>query len=733
MNKKLNFDVKFIEIAAVFFCGVFLGCLPLFFYHGFYFLDDMQHQYMPVFYNIGRSLRSGELPLISLNNWYGGNFLGESQYALFNPVSLFIYFILPSFASIAQGAAFMACFYYGILCSGFYFLCRSYGITRPAALIAAIAITTNNFIAYWYAGVWIPIFIGLAWSVWGWAFLRRSEQSRWDFILAIFFAYLTLSLGYPLIDLFFGFVVFLILFEKWIEKNYEGLLSTAIIGLIGVLISTASIFPLASLKDLTSRSSQTFNYEALVPNLHDVLTLSFPIFYGFMTGLSRPYQLFHTPLFYCAWFIIPMLPFLAWRKFRLERSTVGTLIAGAGILLLATQGPESLYSIRWPVRLIPFFHLFVLLLFFKLFDPENFKTNNRHAYISSFFLLALTVIMAWQKEPEHFAWFIVLVLLISWVISLVIARKSAYGLYAILALSSLFFFIDTRILINKDPMFSGGWGMPSHQGAHPLTNITPSAYTFYLGNAGDALDTPRLNEFQTGNMPLEFGSPNINGYSPVGHKYLQKVFCFTGFGETCPSAAGALFSSPPLPDDLLTQNEYPEVDAPLVDLMRVNRIIAMKGDHLSALMPYVQNWHLEFDGKYTQRFVRHLPNDHLSGTVSWVSPGVSLLESGGVHARREEINLKHSGDRDVIIFARLWWPGYKASYNDIDVPVVSYKGILVAVRLPAQPRNGTLVLSYRPPYMILSFVMAFLGCGLAIGWLAIGMNVSRRWLGRSTG
>ncbi len=70
--------------------GVHLYIEPRFFYW-----DDVQHTFAPVFYAIGERLREGDWPATTLLLWQGGFLVGEGLYQLFNPISLGIFAILP--------------------------------------------------------------------------------------------------------------------------------------------------------------------------------------------------------------------------------------------------------------------------------------------------------------------------------------------------------------------------------------------------------------------------------------------------------------------------------------------------------------------------------------------------------------------------------------------------------------------------------------------------------------
>jgi hypothetical protein len=136
-----------IEVVACFAMGSAMGLIPWLFRHRFYLHDDMQHQHMPIFVHIGRLLRAGEAPILSLATFTAVICSANTSFAVLNPFSLLLYSVLPSIRSLETGALFLACAYYGVLASGMYVLARAYRVGTPGAVVAAIVIVTNNLIS----------------------------------------------------------------------------------------------------------------------------------------------------------------------------------------------------------------------------------------------------------------------------------------------------------------------------------------------------------------------------------------------------------------------------------------------------------------------------------------------------------------------------------------------------------------------------------------------------------
>jgi hypothetical protein len=252
------------------------------------------------------------------------------------------------------------------------------------------------------------------------------------------------------------------------------------------------------------------------------------------------------------------------------------------------------------------------------------------------------------------------------------------------------------------------WGLPERVEANLPPVVVPGRIHHVFGWLGHPADVGRLGEFRTGMMPRVQEAAVINGYTPIGHRAGSDFLCMNMFGETCPEGIPRLFA------------RDPATGARYLDLLRVNRLIAMKGPHLDQLRAVLdRTWRLEFLGRRTERYVRELPNAGLPGTVAWFSPGASAQGVGQAHATREQVRIAASADRPTrVVFARLWWPGYQAEFNGQTLPVRTHSGFLAAVDIPAAAGTGVLTLRYRPPYLGVGLASAAAGLALIAAVLA---------------
>ena len=70
--------------------------IPLFFFHRFYFLDDTQRGAIGQWYEVGKLVMQGQLPIFNVAAQGSGNYLAEGQWSTFSPlvwlISIIVYY-----------------------------------------------------------------------------------------------------------------------------------------------------------------------------------------------------------------------------------------------------------------------------------------------------------------------------------------------------------------------------------------------------------------------------------------------------------------------------------------------------------------------------------------------------------------------------------------------------------------------------------------------------------------
>jgi hypothetical protein len=155
--------VQALAVAAI---AAAAAALPLLVNGYFYYADDNQTYFTPMFGEIARLLEAGEFPLSTDRVWYGGAILAEYQYGVFNPVCLLLLLIAHRFGDLAQAAAFYAIAHYAIFAAGSYVLGLALGFPRRAALTGACLAISSTWLLYWGAGNWIPALVSISYVPW---------------------------------------------------------------------------------------------------------------------------------------------------------------------------------------------------------------------------------------------------------------------------------------------------------------------------------------------------------------------------------------------------------------------------------------------------------------------------------------------------------------------------------------------------------------------------------------
>src|SRR3712207_628098 len=210
----------------------------------------------------------------------------------------------------------------------------------------------------------------------------------------------------------------------------------------------------------------------------------------------------------------------------------------------------------------------------------------------------------------------------------------------------------------------GDWGFP-----HDLTTVEALGqrdYTLWFGSyppleAPDELPSPADDvadyyaEYHPSSMGLLLGERQVNGYSPLGHRYLREHLPIDdqgNFGDT----GAELFAA-----------VDPTTGLTWLELLRVDQVITQLGPRDVLLQAELDNsWRRVAEGHHTATY-RRAPYE-LPGLVSYAAPGVEVgpQETCRLQNSRECVTVTGNGPGPGpgrIVFARLWFPGYSATLD----------------------------------------------------------------------
>lgn len=690
-----NFEIIHIIVAGL--LGGVLALIPLLRSIAVYYRDDMQAQYMPMFYAIGSTLvNDHSLPFLTTQTWFGGNIIGEFQYAIFNPIELGLYCFLPFIGSLTRGAAFLAVVHSAIFASGSFFLARNMGVFRGYAYVAAIAIVTNNFIYCWFSTSWFPDFTSLTYMMWALAFALNAFRSRWYFIATVLATFLTITAGFPQTVVMTGLFIFIysgVGLFKYKDKLY---LLPLWAYLLGIIVSALSFLPLIGMLATGTRDNGIYNNGFLVPALSDLLFVSNPIHPSRMltyAGYSATLQ----SIFYVAWFIVPALCFIDWKAVRNLSVPLLSTIIFCGISFILTQGPEHIGPFRYSIRFIPYFQITLIVSVIILWSLYRLKNIPKSRYYMFFSFVFLAAILSVQETPQRLG-----DILLSSIFLALAGFAMTRPLFKplIWAVVTIIFLVISRASAPYYNNAVADWGVYVMPQKGENLDLVPNAYAIsVLDNPFISSNANRYDELWFGNMGLAMGRASINGYSPIGQHALVEKFFSNVQGMTYPDAS------------LKGLELEPTTQVSFFDLMRVQTIVVEHGRPLDLFMAANPlGWKTVYAGQYANSFSRPLLTASLPGSLSWPVQGINVSQSASPHAEREVLTIS-SREKGVnrLVFARTYWRGYHATFNGQTVPVTPLAGFLVSVDLPDDASTGTLVLSFRPPFFRISIGLLMLG------------------------
>lgn len=679
----------------------------------FFYIDDKVAEYIPKLLDIARIIKGGEFPLLSTNLMNGGIYSAEYAEGIYNPIILGSSLLLDLFDDLALGSCVLTIVFQLIAFGGYYLLAVELGIRSGWAKIFALSVVLNCFFVYWYTTAWFNPVNGTAflpYALWSSLVLARSItlKTTTTFLISCF---MTVSAGWPsTLLVMFGFLVLVLLDILLIEKDTRKFIANFLVYSGVGLVCSIPILPLIFSNEMFTRVSSTQNTSNfLAGTLKGLFMFSFPSFKGFMHSWGG-YEKLSFNTYYAAWYALPLLTMVnfkmidIWKKY-IWILLVFTIVGGISIL-----GPEHFGPLRFPIRMLQYYHIFGLLLIMVLLETYGPSITKKRLFVSlSLFLFQ--AVLAFQVSPASidtiFAYLILMVVL---TISTFYIIKRKDGLK-----EAEFFILITTVLvllsIYADEHHGRGtdWNVPSVRSAYSSLN-KDDGYILY--NGGYLETQEQHSEFRPSTIGLIWNDKIINGYSPLGNKF---------FREKIPISDHGNISSWEMKRK---GEEFFETDAAtgleLLELMKVSRIISFKNELGTNILEAVSDkWSFK-EKKHTFVF-DHQPYE-FPGHISWIDEGIEVLKVEKLKHSTEQYSVRNSNpSQGRIVFARLWWPGYQATMNGKEIAIERYSGFLISVLVPGNSL-GTMSLTFTPPGFYFAWPLSFIGLALV---LLMGILFSR--------
>lgn len=689
----------------------------------FFFMDESARQDGPIFQYIGQEFLHGRWPALSIDVWQGGDLLGENQYGLLNPVTLLTSIVSALCPTTRCGILAIDVIYTLLIWFGATQLARNFGMPRILRSLFAFLLISNNLLIYWFTSNWAEGMIGQTWFVWTLACLTVPVLTTPWLIAGACCLYLAINSGWPHAMIAATLFTGCLGLTSLIRRDWPRVFA---LGLILVSAFVASLPGILATKDwltVAFRESGFLNHWFLVPVLSDILNFGSPTLLPHLLAFGGKDIAF--PTFYVAWFgwLAFVLVRPKWEALSTQR--LMALAMGGGLMLLVSLGPEQFGPLRWPFRFVPFFQIALLLIILVLVHESPRRTASLRLALIAMFVVLVPQIITIEMRPANLdnARFVAVLLVVCvGLLAFPVRRRSPY-LFHYVALSILIVFVVMHGLYpfnTSVPDATYEWQDPAFNRHATIDTLKVNdrfaktiTYTF------TTLPRTRPEHVIQGYFRLASGERFLNGYTPADHTRLAQLLCMDYDGSpACDQALPTLFSK-----ESISAVSY-------ADLMRVATVVVGKQN----VMPPPSGWHVGEAGNELTRWVRDQPLGALPGTVSYVGKAVALAATPTpqAEASREThiFEISEAAGKAApdplarsIIFARLWWPGYTAEVNGINVPVRAHDGLLARIDLPPDIAGRTTVsLAFRPLadprglLLPLGAIVLILGAGLLHRW-----------------
>ncbi|MGY4102424.1 hypothetical protein ACW2Q0_23140 [Nocardia sp. R16R-3T] len=668
-----------------------------------FYTDDTESQYAPLWVMLGRQLRDGRIPALVPEHWMAGNYTIEEA-GLLNPPQLLIDLIAPSVDNIALYATVVKLIFAIILGLGVYRICVVYGAKPAWAAVAGVSIPFTGWLLFFDEASWFTAFSGTAWMVHAWASGVRYARGRSGPIPTFIYLYLAISVQYifPAVEagLMIGAVV---IGELVYQKKWQPAVRLLTVAGFAALAGMATYLPSMLSAKVTWRGTSQINNDQFltVPwseSLNASLPTAMPAFSSWW-GYIQP-----LPVVYIAWFLIPALAFIDWRK---ARDGVRELVAPALFAIMAlmwTAGPGTIGPLRWPARVLPMVALGLLVLVCVLLGRYATFADWRRRGIAGALLIGLLLARTFSADPHRIGWHLVSAAAVAALGAAVVWLGRSRGTAMACALAIVAVFPIAFLQVNMVQPTPMSWNLPEKRAEMKAAFPEFAGTTLQLADRGLIQPNERTlrgayGSLVFGNYAKDLERTYVSGYTPNGHYWFGDMLCMRWDTSVCPDAYRRAFAA------------EPTTGRTIVDLMKVDRVVLQRALYPDARnQPAPPGWKwVDYPGH--ERYISVLERE--SGLLSTQNGRVA--DTNGVTATsvsesdmtsRVRVNSENGGQ---IVFARLGWPGYRVTLNGKDIPIRVVAKLFVTVDIPAGTKNADLILSWRPPGWKIGGAAAVLG------------------------
>jgi hypothetical protein len=686
----------------------------------FYYWDDSAAAATPVWRRLGEALLERRLPLLEIDMWRGGNLAAEAATGMWNPIVVALAVATHPIDNMALAMTVIKTFFMLVMAVGSYLLAREYGVRSGLAAAMGAAMPLAGYSFFMDATSWINALMLTAFLPWVWLAGRRVLHHGNSILWLVLAGYLTCSLGNPYALLATGFLVFAMLIEAWVLGKRGLAIRMALAGVAILALNVLVYLPLLMTTSVGVRaSSTTFNDEFFSPNLTNMLGISTPTGQPWVHSFGQPFLVF--PAMYLAWFILPTLPWLRWGSLRGKWRSLTAVGVFGGISLLLVLGPSNLWMFRWPLRLIDFLWFPVMLIWAVLANEGLDRSHARLKYVASGALIALGAYLAWADLPQHLIRIGVGTALVTILVGLLLRLGLLTRPGTVVLLLGTLIVLALQVHYYPKHIGVADYRFPTSQELITKRFAKYQGLTVQVASTGalteqDKVPDRAYQDMIFGTLYSTAGVESTTGYTGIGFNKLDNALCMAYEGSTCRDAWRSLWQPPP------------GAQVPLADLLRAQTVVVQNSLIDTRSEPPPAGWRRAPEKEATELvtvWVRTAPLPWPEGRVSHLSDTVQVITDQRVGSTGERLTFQATGPGDIT-FARLNWPGYTATVNDVPATIRTGPAGLVVVDLPPGVTSGELALSWHMPGKPVSIAAFVLGLLLCAGLVLVPALARRR-------
>ncbi|WP_114422223.1 hypothetical protein [Nocardioides houyundeii] len=684
----------------------------------FYQRGDTAAQFAPTWFRLGELVHEGQWPVwLDPTSWAGGNYVAEGLFGTYNPLNVLVWLGVSLGPDLAVSTLVVKATVMVALALGSYLLAREYQAAPWAAATVAVALPFSGFTLFWDAGSWPSGLMAFAYAPWVWVTLRRTLRGAGNPLLAFVVGVLAVTHGNPYGTLAVVVIGAALVCEAAVSRAWRGLARVLGVGLCIAAFLPLVYLPLLASADLAVRSTGALfeNSGKLRPAAADLLGLSSPTLVPPIRAITGPMQV---PATYLAWFVLPLLPWLRYRALAGRWREFTGLGLVAGLYLAMALGPSKLWLFRWPLRVVEYFYLAVLVAL-AVAMSQGLATSHRKARVAgSAALVLMTSYLTWAQDPATLrrtalgaaALLVLTALLLA--AHLLVRRNLAVAAVAVAGVGAV---LVLQVGVFGENASSRVWHVPSDVAALQDDFADLEGRTMQFADLKPLQKKGRLealeaawDDYLPGSMYHPAGVEAVNNYTGMGFLPFTKYFCMEYDGLTQPCGYRNLWRA--------QGGGMPS----MADLMKLETVVVQP--RIAKGVQPTPGWVEESRTK--DRIVLHREGEPPwpDSELSWASNGVRVRDATTVDALHQRVEVD-AEDGGRLVFAMLGWPGWEAELDGRTLPVGHGRTGLLTVTLP--PGSvGEVELSYRPPGLTVGVASAAGGTLLA---LLLGLVP---WLGR---